>query len=117
MMDKIAEILIVKALDGLALRQQYTAQNIANASTPGYRSVSVNFEDSLRAASLSGNASDIIALRPNVSLESAERAKTGVRLDIELATASQTAMRYGALIEILSRNMALNRAVIAANGR
>jgi flagellar basal-body rod protein FlgB len=116
-MDKIAEVLIIKALDGLALRQEYTAQNIANASTPGYRSVSVNFEDSLRAASFGGNASDIRALRPNVSLESAEQAKTGVRLDLELATASQTAMRYGALIEILGRNMALNRAVIAANGR
>lgn len=115
-MDKIAEILIVKALDGLTLRQKYTAQNIANANTPGYRSVFVNFEDSLRAASFAGKISEIKTLTPKVYYESAEQAKRGVRLDLELATASQTAMRYGALIEILGRNMALNRAVIAANG-
>jgi flagellar basal-body rod protein FlgB len=116
-LDKIAETLIVKALDGLVVRQQYTAQNIANANTPDYRSIGVNFEDALRTAALSGKAANIEAVKPNVFFKNAGQSDQGVRLDLELATASQTAMRYSALIEILGRQMALNRAVLAANGR
>ncbi len=36
------------ALDGLALRQEAIANNIANAETPGYRRATVNFESTLR---------------------------------------------------------------------
>jgi flagellar basal-body rod protein FlgB len=35
-----------------------------------------------------------------------------MRLDLEVATASQTAMRYAALLDILGREMAINRAVV-----
>ena len=42
------------ALDGVALRQRVTADNIANIDTPGYRASSVDFESSLRAAIASG---------------------------------------------------------------
>lgn len=38
------------ALDGLSLRQRVTADNIANADTPGFIARSVDFEDSLRGA-------------------------------------------------------------------
>lgn len=116
-MDKISETLLIKALDGLVMRQQYTAQNIANANTQGYRSVSVSFEDSLRSASLRGTNAAIHSVKPQIAFGNQNASETGVRLDLELATASQTAMRYGALIEILGRTMALNRAVISANGR
>lgn len=116
-MDKITELLIVKALDNLVVRQQYTAQNIANANTPAYRTIVVNFEETLRTAALTGDIRNIEAVRPNVAFKGAEQSDQGVRLDLELATASQTAMRYSALIEILGRQMALNRAVLAASGR
>ncbi len=38
-----------KSLDGLWLRQQVTMENIANYSTPGYKSKFVDFENLLKA--------------------------------------------------------------------
>lgn len=41
--------LLNKSLDGLWLRQQVTTENIANYSTPGYKSKFVDFENILKA--------------------------------------------------------------------
>jgi len=41
------------------------------------------------------------------------RIASEMRLDLEIATASQTAMRYGALLSVLDRQMAITRAAIA----
>lgn len=41
--------LLNKSLDGLWLRQQTTMENIANYSTPGYKSKTVDFESILSA--------------------------------------------------------------------
>lgn len=114
-MDPIASTLILKALDGLAMRQAYTAQNIANAGSPGYQPVEVRFEDALRQAA-GGGAAQINALRPEVRL-SDRPADEGVRIDLELATAAQTAMRYSGLIELFGRQLALSRAALSWGGR
>jgi flagellar basal-body rod protein FlgB len=42
--------LLSKALDAYALRQKVTASNIANITTPGYRSQAVAFEEKLAQA-------------------------------------------------------------------
>ncbi len=41
--------LLNKSLDGLWLRQEVTMENIANYSTPGYKSKFVDFENLLKA--------------------------------------------------------------------
>jgi flagellar basal-body rod protein FlgB len=43
-------MLIYKALDANAMRGRAYAQNIANAQTPGYRRIEVNFEEQVREA-------------------------------------------------------------------
>jgi len=43
-------MLVYKSLDASAMRGRAIAQNIANAQTPGYNRVEVNFEDQVRAA-------------------------------------------------------------------
>lgn len=47
--DAVSQVL-ASALDGVALRQQVTANNIANVDTPGFRASSVDFESQLNAA-------------------------------------------------------------------
>jgi flagellar basal-body rod protein FlgB len=42
--------LVYKALDANAMRGRAIAQNIANAETPGYRRIEVNFEEQVQAA-------------------------------------------------------------------
>jgi flagellar basal-body rod protein FlgB len=109
--DPISAVLINKALDGLSMRSQASAQNIANANSPGYRPVRVVFEEALRAASRSG-ANAIEQVAPALELAPGQAAADGVRLDMELATASETAMRYTALIDLLSRQLQISRTVI-----
>jgi flagellar basal-body rod protein FlgB len=110
-MDEIASALISRALDGLNQRYAFTAQNIANANSPNYRPARVSFEESLRAASQQGLAA-IEAVEPEVVYEEAVEGEAPMRLDLELATASQTAARYRALVDILSREMAIHRTLI-----
>ncbi len=64
-MDEASSALIVKALDGLNQRYLFSAQNIANANTPGYRPVRVSFEESLREAAGQGREA-IMAVEPRV---------------------------------------------------
>jgi flagellar basal-body rod protein FlgB len=46
------------ALDGVSLRQNTIADNIANVDTPGFRAKSVDFESSLRDAVAGGEITD-----------------------------------------------------------
>lgn len=107
-MNPLVSAIIGKALDGLSLRSVATAQNIANANSPGYQPLSVSFEEELAAASVRGEQ----AVK-SIQLGMDEAAfSTGQRLDLELATQSETARRYGALVEMLNRELSLERTVI-----
>lgn len=110
-MDAISPLLIAKALDGLHARYQATAENIANANTPGYRPVQVTFEARLQAAARQG-AEAIAGVSARTEMASISNITGGMRLDLEVATAAQTAMRYAALLDILGREMAISRAVV-----
>lgn len=101
-MDHLTSALAIKALDGLTQRAMVTAENIANANTPGYRPLRVTFEAALAAAAEHGTEA-VKAVKPMVERDPGPESVTGVRLDLQLATASATALRYAALIEILHR--------------
>ena len=109
-MDPISAALIQKALDGLSVRYNFTAQNIANANTPNYRPVHVTFEDDLQRAA-QRDVGAIGAVQPRTVIEASEP-DGGVRLDLELASASQTAMRYRALLDILGQQLRLERTIL-----
>ena len=112
-MDALTPLLIAKALDGLSARAEATAANIANANSKGYRPVRVDFEDRLRAAAGRGTAA-VSSVPPATVIAATPAYGTEMRMDLELATASQTAMRYAALIDVLGREMGLMRATIQA---
>jgi flagellar basal-body rod protein FlgB len=113
--DDLTSAAIIKALDSLSTRQAYTAQNIANAGSPGYKPMRVTFEDSLRAAASEGVGA-IRDVEAKAEIDPAADS-SGVRLDLELATAAQTAKRYSALVELLSRQMALRHAMVTEGKR
>lgn len=110
-MDKISEILISKALDGLSMRSTIIAQNIANANSQDYRPQHVSFEAELRAAAMQGPDA-IHNVEPKIVQADAKLTNSDMRLDLEMASASQTAMRYAALTDILNRQMQLTRLAI-----
>ena len=106
-MSEITSTLIVKALDGLAARSLVTAENIANGGSPGFRPLRVSFEQALAAAARGEGRME--AVRPAIE---AAPAGEGVRVDLELATASATALRYSALTELLGRQMQIESLAI-----
>lgn len=115
-MEEISAAILKKSLDGLAMRFTYSAQNVANANSPGYQPIRVTFEESLRAATLQTvdavNRVEIHAAATNVS-----GSDNAQRLDLELADASQTALRYRAMLDVLGRELALSRMIASGGGR
>ncbi len=110
-MDPVSAALITKSLDGLALRQQVTATNIANANSRAYRPSRVTFEDSLRAAAAQGPEA-IAGVTPKVVAMPPGAFGDEPRTDLELDTAVATAGRYSALVEFLAREMDISRTAI-----
>lgn len=111
-MSDASQGLIIKALDGLAARETATAQNIANAGTPAWRPLRVTFEQALARAAGQGSQA-VSGVTPHWVRASA--AEGDMRLDLELATAAGTADRYKALIDILDRQLQLQRLAISGN--
>jgi flagellar basal-body rod protein FlgB len=121
---------LARTLDALALRQQVTASNVANAETPGFRGQAVRFEDLLRAM-LNGTfarlplvrtdprhiavtASSPSALQPEVvELTGTRYRPDGNNVDIEreMGLLAETTLRYSAVSEVLARRLAMLRAM------
>jgi flagellar basal-body rod protein FlgB len=113
-MDEGTAILLIKALDGLSARSVATAQNIANANTAGYRPLRVSFEQALANAAAVGDAA-VSAVTPQVESIPIGARDGELRLDLELETAAHTAQRYGALIDVLDRQLQLQDLAIVGN--
>lgn len=115
-MDQLTTILLTKALDGLALRSAAISQNVANANSPGYQPVRVSFESELAAAARSGEDA-VREVQPRIVHQPQGDAAESVRLDLELAESSKTALRYNALVDILNRHLQLARLGIQGGRR
>lgn len=109
-MNPLISAIITKALDGLSLRSAATAQNLANVNSANYRPVAVSFEDELRAAAAKGETA-VLALAVEIR-DSGHAGPPGVRMDLELEAQSETALRYGALVDVLARELQLQRSIM-----
>lgn len=96
------------AIDGLSLRQQATAGNIANAQTPGYRAQEVDFESSLANAVANGSFD---GTAPSVSTSTAAGDSTGNNVDVanEMVGMQETTLRYQAMVDALNAQFRILR--------
>lgn len=105
------------ALDAASLRHQAISSNIANASTPGYRPVSVSFEEhlgALRAALATRGTVDASLLAASSARLEREPDKAGgpeegprVAVDEQVAQLSQNAVHYQALLRALNKQYSI----------
>lgn len=88
------------ALDGLALRQRVSADNVANIDTPHFIASSVDFEGALRAALADGSFSEGRVV-PASALVPTPVGPNGNNVDLasETVTALQSVFQY----QLLSR--------------
>ena len=92
MFDSVTMNALSSALDGLALRQQTIAQNIANVNTPNYKAKIVSFENALAQSVDAGSG----VVSPTVTTSDAASQQNGnnVSVDSETLNNIETVLRY-----------------------
>jgi len=111
MLDSISAEILIKGLDALWMRQRVISNNIANATTPGYKSRTVEFEGILKSV-LDGGELDKRALKraadklePKLTVvdwTSDSEDGNNVVLDKENIELARAQLQYNALITALN---------------
>jgi flagellar basal-body rod protein FlgB len=97
-----------KTLDAVAVRQEAIASNIANLETPGYKRVDLapTFRAELDRACASGDAKQIAALKPSLSVDPTAVANSRdgntVSLENEMMQLNQNTMTHTLETQMLS---------------
>lgn len=109
------------ALDGLSLRQNTIADNLANVDTPGFRASAVDFESVLRSAIGAGGAAGSLAgrlsgLAPMVEDAGTPTGENGNSVDLrkESLAAIQSQFMYQMVARAVSDRFDLVKSVATA---
>ncbi|WP_352419593.1 flagellar basal body rod protein FlgB [Proteiniborus sp.] len=121
-----------KALDGSSLRHAAISNNIANVNTPGYKRVTVEFENLLKdeleknklrlnttnAKHIGGNLGNTpystIRTHNNIAVR---RDGNSVNIDVEIAERAKNEIYYNAISRQISRQFDAINSVINEGGR
>ena len=101
-----------KLLDGVALRQEAIAANVANAETPGYRRLDLapDFLEQLKSSMASGDlARGNIAVKPTLTEDTHARALrpdgNTVEIEKELLEMNKNSVAHEYLTQIITNNI------------
>jgi flagellar basal-body rod protein FlgB len=91
-----------RAISGASLRQSVLANNVANAETPGYRRMDVDFHDALAQAMDTSDAATIESTNftPRQDPQSMRADGNGVDIDTESAALAKNGLEYEALVSV-----------------
>ena len=112
----VSTVALEKAMSGASLRQELIANNLANANTPGYQRVDVDFHSALSAALDQGTTTsqlDAMSFSPTPDASGATRLDgSTVDVDREMATLSENALEYQSLVATLRARFMMLQNVI-----
>ena len=91
-------VTLERALEGVSARQKIIAQNVANASTPGYRAQAVKFEDALAQAVSSGQPDSASYSIVDAGTPAKADGNT-VDLTTEMTSMTQAGLLYDTLVQ------------------
>ena len=111
MFHDISSVAVRSALNGLAMRQRVTADNIANVETPGFLAGRVSFEAALGDAVANGAPGANVTSVAR-SLEPTRTNGNNVNLDTETLSNVDTNLRYQLLLRALDGKYSTLRTVI-----
>jgi flagellar basal-body rod protein FlgB len=103
--------LLTAALDGLAARQRAISANIANASTPGYKRMTVSFEDQLEGAKKG------LAMEPKYETDKSPGGPDGNNVDnaVEVGHLTRVELTYQVLARAVAMESNQLRAAISGH--
>ncbi|HEX5682647.1 MAG TPA: flagellar basal body protein [Ideonella sp.] len=101
------------AMDAAMIRQQVTANNIANANTQGFTAQRVSFDVAMEAAAGGADAPLQARLQPQVGLS----VDGAVRLDSEVAAMAQNSAHYQVLLKALNRHLSIMATAVSDGKR
>ncbi len=104
------QLALSKAMVGSTMRQQAIATNIANADTPGYRRVDVDFESALRDAMQTDSPSAITSLNFAQKTDAAAPIQAdgnSVDLSTEAATQAMNGLDFEALTQVAATRISI----------
>lgn len=109
--------LVLYALNASTMRHNAIANNIANINTPGYRPLTVSFEDKFNQHLAISKLSDDVGLKRALSFSQPEfvemKIPTGTnQLDIEMVDMAKNTLRYETLIKGLKGYGAITKLAI-----
>jgi len=110
-MDPTLDILH-SALNGLMTRQQVIANNVANASTPGFTASQVNFESALSAAIADGQTPGLDTAVVTPTSDPANQDGNNVDLGDQTMSLADTELRYQAVIGAVNAKFQVLRTAI-----
>jgi flagellar basal-body rod protein FlgB len=101
-----------RAMDGVALRQRVSSQNVSNAMTPGYQAQRVEFEGALSAALSDGTSPADVT--PTVSGTGAPSKEDGnnVELETEATGLVRDGLQFEALVHATNYRLNVLRAAV-----
>jgi flagellar basal-body rod protein FlgB len=107
-----AQLALERAMDGVALRKNVAAQNVANAMTPGYQAQKVEFEGALSDAVRSGRG--IGSVTPTVTGTGAAAREDGnnVELETESTGLMRSSLQFEALVQATNYKLNVLRSAV-----
>jgi flagellar basal-body rod protein FlgB len=91
-----------RAISGASMRQSVLANNLANAETPGFRRMDVDFHDTLAQAMKSSDSATIesATFTPRQDTQTMRADGNGVDVDTESAAMAKNGLEYEALVSV-----------------
>jgi flagellar basal-body rod protein FlgB len=116
------QLALERAIEGAGKRHEALAGNLANANTPGYQRVDVDFHTALASAVNRGEASS--AALHSVSFEPARDASAGavradgstVDVDAESAKLAANALEHQAAVQVAHARIGIMKAAMGVSG-
>ena len=96
------QLALERAISGASMRQEVLANNLANAETPGFRRMDLDFHGALAQAMKSSDAATIEAtgFTPQQDSLTMRADGNGVDVDTESAAMAKNGLEYEALVSV-----------------
>jgi flagellar basal-body rod protein FlgB len=103
-----------RAISGAGLRQTAIAANLANANTPGYRRVDVDFHSALTRAMSDGDSASVesVQFSAEADPQTLRADGNGVDVDVETANMAKNGLEYEALVSVAKARLSIIRSAM-----